>query len=177
MTEREFKALFASALDAVVIIDDAGHYVDVNAAACTLYGVPRAEILGQPIGQSGALGSPSAVDHLWRTLLERGEHAGELRVSRPDGTIRDVDYTAKANFVPGHHLAILRDVTDRKRMQAELQRRSTELEAANKELEAFGHSVSHDLRAPLMNIGGYADLLTEEYAANMSATSARRPIA
>ncbi len=68
---------------------------------------------------------------------------------------------------------IRHDLTERRRVAAELKRHSAMLEAANKELESFSYSVSHDLRAPLRHIDGYAALLRKAMADSMNEKAAR----
>jgi signal transduction histidine kinase len=68
---------------------------------------------------------------------------------------------------------IRHDITERRRVAAELQRRGELLEAANQELEAFSYSVSHDLRAPLRHIDGYASLLRKAVGDSLHDNAAR----
>jgi signal transduction histidine kinase len=65
------------------------------------------------------------------------------------------------------------DITERRRVADELKRRGELLEAANKELEAFSYSVSHDLRAPLRHIDGYATLLRKTIEQSLNEKGAR----
>ena len=70
------------------------------------------------------------------------------------------DSAGKIEYVLGE----ARDISARKAIENELIRRTQQLEASNKELEAFCYSVSHDLRAPLRAIDGYAHALKEDYS-------------
>ena len=114
----EFEALFGAALDAVLVIDDGRGFVDANPAACQLLGVAHEGLIGRRIEEF--LQAPAGdVADAWRLFLAAGFDRSSLRVLRPDGESRDVEYTATARFSPGRHLAVLRDVTDRRRAERE----------------------------------------------------------
>jgi PAS domain S-box-containing protein len=106
----------------------------------------------------------------------------EYRILRPDGAIRWIrdrgfpvkDKTDRVSYYVG----VAWDITDRRQFEesirtlnAELEQRvlqrTSELEAANRELEAFSYSVSHDLRAPLRAINGFAGILSKNYSGQL----------
>ena len=68
-------------------------------------------------------------------------------------------------------LLIMEDVTELKKAEASLSRRTEQLEALNRELEAFSYSVAHDLRAPLRAISGFSNALLEDCSDGLDATA------
>jgi PAS domain S-box-containing protein len=115
---QEPDALLTAARDGVVVVDDARTFIDANPAACRLLGRVLPDLLGRRLDD--VLAEPELdLDAAWSTFLAGGEQTGELRIRRPDGEVRPVEYGATARFVAGRHLAILRDVTERKRAETE----------------------------------------------------------
>ena len=112
----------------------------------------------------------------------------EYRFRRADGSYADIlDRAYVVRDASGGVLRMIgamQDITERKRAEAEIYRlnqdlerrvaeRTVQLEALNKELEAFSYSVSHDLRAPLRHIDGFARLLAEREGGRLDETSRR----
>jgi PAS domain S-box-containing protein len=116
-TEHHSEALLAAAHDAVLVVDDARIFVDANPAACRLLGLSVAELRGRRFDDF--LAPTPDLEGAWRAFLRSGEHRGELEVVRANGERRHVEYSATARFMAGRHLAILRDIADRKRAEDE----------------------------------------------------------
>ncbi len=149
---RQFHALFEGSLDAMVVADDEGRYVEVNPAACELHGLPRGALLGHWIGDFAAPGFDFA--SVWTELQAQQGVRAEMRLHRADGVQRDLDLVATADFLPGSHLVVLRDVTDRKQLEAQL-RQSQKMEAIGR----LAGGVAHDFNTLLSVIAGFAELM------------------
>jgi PAS domain S-box-containing protein len=151
-SERMFRAVFDNAYEAVILVDDEKRLVDVNPAACSLFGQGRDALVGLPFVTFAepALDAPE----LWASFLERGELTGARSIVRADGGQRDVEFSAKAHVLPGRHLAVFRDVTERRTLERELSR-AQKLESVGR----LAGGVAQDFNNMLTAIRGYAQLL------------------
>src|SRR6202167_4788502 len=117
-TEREFQSIFDSALDSILILDDRGICLEANPAALALLGAQRNELVGHSIQK---FHSPvDDFESAWRRFLARKDEHGEAQLIRLDGGEVFIEYTAKANYLPGRHVAVLRDISLRKQAEAAL---------------------------------------------------------
>src|SRR5258707_10012443 len=117
-TEREYKSVFDSALDGILILDDQGICLEANPAAQTMFGTRRDELVGQPIGKFYR--GRNDFEGSWRRFLDSEHEHREAQVVRADGKTIFVEYTAKAHYLPGRHVAVLRDISRRKQAEAAL---------------------------------------------------------
>jgi two-component system cell cycle sensor histidine kinase/response regulator CckA len=152
-SESQFRALFENALDAVLIANDQGAYVDANPAACNLLGVSYNEVIGRTINDFTENDNPVEASRMLEQFLKEGTLRGELRLRRPDGSLVEVDFSATANFLPGRHLALLRDVTERRKLEEQF-RQSQKL----KSVGMLAGGIAHDFNNLLTVMTGYSEL-------------------
>jgi PAS domain S-box-containing protein len=115
-SDLRYRQLFERAADAIVISDDTGHYVDANAAASELLGLPHDAIVGRTLNDFvvDVLDGVDAAE-VWAAVRAAGAMRGDVQLRRSDGDIRDVEFSAVADISPGLNLGILRDVSERRR--------------------------------------------------------------
>jgi PAS domain S-box-containing protein len=164
----------AAAGNGVMITDRSGAILWVNPAFTSLTGYTPEEVLGaNPRVLKSGRQDAAFYQEFWRTILAGRIWRGEFVNRRKDGHIYINEGTITPVRLDGgeitHFVSVMQDVTARRQADAEIRslteeleervrQRTAELEAANKELEAFAYSVSHDLRAPLRHINGFLDL-------------------
>ncbi|MBZ5572894.1 MAG: PAS domain S-box protein, partial [Acidobacteriia bacterium] len=117
-TEREFESVFENALDTILILDDQGICREANPAAEQLFGVRRQELIGNSLDRFCQ--DSGQFRQTWKLLLVQRFHQGDAEFMKNDRSPVFVEFTAKADCLPGQHVMILRDVTERRRTQLSL---------------------------------------------------------
>ncbi|MCL4845011.1 MAG: PAS domain-containing sensor histidine kinase [Acidobacteria bacterium] len=168
---RLLSAVVASAMDAILVVDEDQRIVVFNAAAERMFGCAAAEALGSSLERF--LPPRYRADHA-RWMHAFGEAGvssrtmgwGRVTGQRPDGTEFPIEVSIACASVSGRRMftAIIRDVSERHRAESERERLVADLEARQAELERFTYAVSHDLKSPLVTIKGFLGFLERDLA-------------
>jgi PAS domain S-box-containing protein len=180
-SEERFRAVTETASDAVISADGRGDIIYFNPAAQRIFGYSVEEAVNQPLILLMPERFHEAHQRGLRRFLKTGEahvigKTVELAGKRKDGTEFPLELSL-SSWKVGEEIffsGMARDITQRRQaeeriqqLHRDLQQRAVQLEATNRELEAFSYSVSHDLRSPLRSIDGFGQALLEDCASRL----------
>jgi len=109
--EQLFRAFVYHPAAPILIADNDRNCRYASAGAGKLFGLPRDKIIGSRLDDFAAPSFKAQIAQLWQTFLQQGEQQGTLQLVSPDGSMRDVEYTAKGNVLPVRHVLVLHDKT------------------------------------------------------------------
>ncbi|HJW27503.1 MAG TPA: ATP-binding protein [Rhodocyclaceae bacterium] len=190
---QRFAALVDSAMDAIIGVDSQQRILLFNRAAEAMFRCPVAEALGSDLGRFIPMRfRGDHAEHVRRfgetgTTSRAMGRLGALSGVRSDGVEFPIEASISQMEVSGEKFftVILRDISERKRLEEKLQRMNEELEKrveertaelmhaneallrSNLELQQFAYIAAHDLQTPLRSISGFAQLLHKEYAGHL----------
>lgn len=158
----------ANAMEGISQLDISGRYIAVNQAYAKIGGYEPEELLGQNWQVTVHRSDLPKLEAAYQTMLEKGKVEVEARGLKKDGSLFYKQLSMILTFNEqgeriGHY-CFMKDITERKQAEEKLLQTAAQLEASNRELEAFAYSVSHDLRSPLRAIDGFSQALIEDYA-------------
>ncbi len=174
--------ILSSSATGIVAYDDTGQCVLVNEATAKLVNATTKQLLAQNYHHIESWKKSGLYESALEAFNQRKEIEKEIFMTTSFG--KDAWFNCRfTSFESGgrrHLLLTVNDMTDHKRIEQEilnlnqkLRVQATNLSVANKELEAFSYSVSHDLRAPLRAINGFTNILLEDYAINLDEVGKR----
>jgi len=176
ISEAKHKLLFDNSFDAIFVHDINGRVLEANPQACKQLGYTRGELLSITVNEVDATQNVACYLERISRLIASDAIAFETVHRQKNGSLVPTEVNARKIVWDGQQavLSTCRDITARKQFESEVLRlnieleqrvteRTAQLKASNSELDAFCHTVSHDLMAPLRHIDGFVDLLVSRY--------------
>lgn len=151
---KKFLAAFEESLNGIIIFDDDGNRISANRALCAMVGQSKEDFINQRLNDLAFINGKEVrmID-----LMNEGKLEGEFQIHRSDGTQCEIEYRIKSNILPGFHLAIMRDITDRIALEKRLNK-TDRIRTAG----ALAVSLAHEIRNPLTSIQGFLTLLQKQ---------------
>ena len=180
-SEESFRAIFENAGIGISVLDQEARILRANATMQEMFGYSEGEALNIAMTAlthpDDVMSDIEAFQDVCAGLLDR--YQIEKRYSRKDGQLLWGRFTATSikdvAGQPQYVIGMLEDITERRRVEEELQRRATalqrlntELEHSNRELDAFAYIASHDLKEPLRGLHHFSHFLLEDHADRLS---------
>ena len=168
---RRYELLADRHRDVILFIGlDNGRILEANDAATRVYGYSYERLRTLTIHDLRAADAPGMTVDKIAMAFDQGL-LFEIVHRRQNGSTFPVEVSVQGAEIDGRRIliSVVRDITERRRIEGELSEKTTvleertrQMEAANKELESFSYSVSHDLRAPLRAIDGYSRMILRQ---------------
>lgn len=199
-SEEKYRSIIEKSTDGIVIIDQQGTIIEWNQSEEAITGYSKQDFLGKPVWDAHyqvllpEKRTPQALEMLKMSVKQLmtttvADYSGkplEYLIQRRDGTRRFIETSVYPIQTGSSYLvaSLTRDITKRKQAEDEIRKlneeleqrvteRTSQLEAAFRDLETFSYTASHDLRTPLRALNGFASILLDDYAHSLDAEGKR----
>ncbi|MEL6624796.1 MAG: PAS domain S-box protein [Bacteroidota bacterium] len=168
-SEERFRLLFEFGTDGIFLVKN-GLFFDCNLMASKIFGFSKEEIIGktpnilQPEFQYDGRPTQEVMGEKIQHMMQFGEVFTEWLYQKKDGTTFDAELSLKTISIDGDVFiqGIVRDISERKKAENRLQKLTDALMQTNRELQQFAYIISHNLRAPIVNLTSLWEIFTEK---------------
>jgi PAS domain S-box-containing protein len=160
-SELRYRALFSTTPDGILFVDGNGVYVDVNESYARMLKTTRDSLVGRNFREVVPPESEGMAAEAFAKLQENGDLSIEFPLRTTQGDLVDIEWRSRADILPGLHLCVARDITDRKRRDAQL-RETQKLES----LGVIAGGVAHDFNNLLLGVMGNASLVRDKLSSS-----------
>ena len=172
-SEANYRTIFNEVSDAIVVHDtDTGAIVDVNERMCDMFGYSRQEATTLNLGAVSSDEPPYTQQDALELIRKTKPHSPQVfqwQATHKDGHKFWIEVNLKRAEIMGEErvLAVIRDITERKRDEQVLKEAKKRADAANEAKSQFLANMSHEIRTPMNAIVGFSDIMADEHLTDL----------